>query len=82
MRMLEAQPQSHRNGTASAAALLKVVGRSAGVIERYAIRVIKRVERLEPIAQLEALCDAKILENAQIHVLVAPRPSWRRLGKS
>src|SRR5262245_10796173 len=73
---LEAQPQSHRNGTASAAALLEVIERSAGVIERDAarnaeVRVIKRVEHLEPIPQLEAFGDPKVLEDAQIHVFIA-----------
>jgi hypothetical protein len=77
--MLEAQPQSHRNGTASAAILLEVMEQAAGIIERDAVRnaevrVVERVDHLQPIPQLESLGDAEILEDAQIHILVAVTP--------
>src|SRR5688500_16972214 len=72
----KAQPQSHRNGTTPAAVLLEVVERTAGIIERNAVRnaevrVVERVEHLESIAQLDPLGDAEVLEDAQIDVLIA-----------
>jgi hypothetical protein len=64
---LEAKPQSHTDSAAAAVILLEIEERSPGVIQRDAVRnaevwVVERVEHLEPIPQLESLCDAEILE--------------------
>src|SRR5262249_13409510 len=75
-QILEAQPQAHRDGAAATVVLLEVEERTAGIIDRDAVRnaevrVVERVEHLEPIAQLDPLSDAEVLEDAQIHVLGA-----------